>query len=92
MDPAQLQAWEKILQSSVAVALLLLLGLFVICGAQSLVIRVLWKELRASDAALREVLAAQGDFAGTVGASMRAARQVLALTRSQGKKTDGIPD
>jgi hypothetical protein len=77
MPPGALQQWEPILRSQFAVALLLVAGLLV----QAAVIRVLWRENKELNNALRELLTAQGNFDTTI-------RQIRRLMSLQRKRPD----
>ena len=85
MPPPELLQWERILQSPVAVALLLLAAIGAINGIYLSAIRVLWRENKEKDRALREFLAAQSDFEATV-------RRIRTLTRLQRRNDGNAPD
>jgi hypothetical protein len=73
--PPALQQWEPILRSQYAFSLLLISGLVVQAG----VIRVLWRENKDLNRALRELLAAQGNFDTTI----RHIRRLMSLQRKR---------
>jgi hypothetical protein len=85
VPPPELLQWERILQSPVAVALLLLAAIGAINGIYLSAIRVLWRENKEKDRALREFLAAQSDFEATV-------RRIRTLTRLQRRNDGNAPD
>jgi hypothetical protein len=80
MDPAQLREWEPILQSQVAVSLLLLAALI---GSLAWSF-TLYRTNQALQREFREHLRAQGDFRGV----LEHAREAIALVRETGGDGD----
>lgn len=81
MDPDRLSRWEPILQSDVAVALLLLAALVVACGYLVFENRSLRRENQQLNTEYREYLKASADVALLV----RNARRLLTLGDRGGK-------
>lgn len=66
MTPEHLRSWEGVLQSPVAVALLLLAAVCVTNGFWLAVVRTLWRENRQQSAAFQDYLLANDRFDATV--------------------------
>jgi hypothetical protein len=75
MDPTEIIRWEPILQSDVAVSLLLLAGLFGVATAQAVWIARLYRHNRELEKEFREHLKEQGHL----GPLLEALREILAL-------------
>jgi len=80
MTPDQLRSWETVLQSPVAVALLLLAAVCVTNGFWLAVVRSLWVENREQTAAFRDYLLTNDRFDATVDN----VRRLIHLTQATG--------
>lgn len=81
MQPDQLLGWERILQSPVAVLLLLIASHLVLAG----VIRALWIRTKEQNEKIVELLSSQADFSTAI----THVDQLVTLTRTL---TDARPD
>lgn len=75
VDPTRLAAWERILASDVAVALLLLGAVLALWGSLLAVAVYLWRENRALHREFRDHLKAQAELQPV----LRTVRQILEL-------------
>jgi hypothetical protein len=78
VDPGGLQRWEPVLQSPVAVALLLLAGFLVVSSSLLVVVRELWRENKEKDAVIRQLMDGRRD----IDVALSDVRKVQKLIRS----------
>lgn len=86
MDPRALQSWEGVLQSPVAVALLLFAAVCITNGFWLAVVRSLWKENREQTAAFRDYLLTVDRFDATV----ENVRRLIQLNHTSGSDADHL--